>query len=290
MLTLNHSPWVYRIGLPIFHALALVGVMTAMPTVTAVFVGLLLYVLRGFGITVGYHRLFTHEAFKTVRPVAFLLALFGGLAGQGTMSWWVFRHRAHHRYTDKEGDPHSPRMNGFFHAHMGWLFQRSTLEYIAGEAALRSEWPKELRVLDGFLPALFLLQGVLLYVFGGWTGIVWGYFIPTVLSWHFTFLVNSLCHRMGERVFDTQDDSRNNIYFAALMFGEGWHNNHHAWPKNARLGLRPLQLDLGYYFIKLLEKLGLAWDLVEKSEEEIRASVKRYSVIKETTPAGLLQA
>jgi len=193
------------------------------------------------------------------------------------MSLWVFRHRAQHRYSDKEGDPHSPVLDGFFHAHIGWLFKRPPSEYRAGEAALRAEWSKELQVLDGWLPALFLLQGFLLYVFGGWSMLVWDSFIPTVLPLHFTFLVNSLCHQMGERVFDTQVDSRNNVFFAALMFGEGWHNNHHAWPKNSRLGLRPLQLDLGYYFIKLLEKFGLVWDLVEKSEDEIRTSVKRYT-------------
>jgi len=156
---------VNRIGLPIFHAAALIGLVTAVPNRTAIIVGLILYTLRGFGITVGYHRLFTHESFKASRPIAFLLALFGGLAGQGTMSWWVFRHRAHHRYTDKEGDPHSPVLDGFFHAHIGWLFKRPPSEYRAGEAALRAEWSKELQVLDGWLPALFLLQGFLLYVF-----------------------------------------------------------------------------------------------------------------------------
>lgn len=277
MSTQNPFPWIQRMGLPVFHIAAVTGLVSVAPTSGVLVVATVLYVLRGFGVTVGYHRFFTHEAFKASRATAFLLALFGGLAGQGAMSWWVFRHRAHHRYTDREGDPHSPRMGGFIHAHIGWILKRSTPEYRAGEDALRAEWPKELQILDRWMPALFLIQGGVLYAFGGLPMLVWAYFIPTVLSWHLTFLVNSLCHRMGNRPFDTQDDSRNNLFFAALMFGEGWHNNHHAWPKNSRLGLHPLQLDLGYYFIKFLEFFGLAWDLVEKSEEEIRSSVRRYS-------------
>jgi stearoyl-CoA desaturase (delta-9 desaturase) len=282
MLALNRSPWTYRIGLPVFHLAAVAGLLTAPPTAKALIVGAVLYVFRGFGITVGYHRYFTHESFRTSRPVAFFLALGGGLAGQGTASWWTYRHRMHHRYTDRVGDPHSPKIDGFFHAHIGWLFRRSTPDAWDGENALRNEWPIELRLLDRWIPMLFFGQGIVLYAIGGWTMVTWAYFVPTVLSWHLTFLVNSLCHVMGERPFDTADDSRNNLFFAAVMFGEGWHNNHHAWPKNAKLGLRPLQIDLGYYLIKSLEVTGLAWDLSVKSEEEIRNSVRRYAKLEAT--------
>ncbi len=277
MKFLSESVWTNRIGLPLLHIGAILGLLTATPTLPILMVAALLYVLRGFGITVGYHRLYTHGAFHATRPTAFALAFLGGLAGQGSMSWWVYRHRTHHRYTDREGDPHSPRVGGFYHAHMGWLFRRATAEDRAGENALRSEWSREVQILDRWMPILYLLQGALLFLLGGWAMLAWGFFIPSVVSLHFTFLVNSLCHRLGDRPFDTQDDSRNNRYFAALMFGEGWHNNHHAWPKNARLGLRPSQLDMGYAFIKLLEKFGLVSDLVEKTESEIRASVKRYT-------------
>ncbi len=277
MLSLFESPWLYRFGLPFFHIAALAGLATVRPNSTVITIGVLFYVFRGFGITVGYHRYFTHEAFKTSRPVAFLLALLGGLAGQRSLSWWVSRHRTHHRYTDREGDPHSPRMNGFFHAHFGWLFADSTPETLKREEELRAEWPRELQVLDRFLPLLFLVQGFLFYALGGWVLVTWAYFVPTILSWHLTFFVNSLCHIWGARPFDTQDDSRNNYVFAAIMFGEGWHNNHHAWPKNARLGLTPFQFDLGFYFIKLLKLFGLVWDVNEKTEEDIRSSVRRYS-------------
>lgn len=277
MLALNQSPWTYRIGLPVFHVAAVAGLFTATPTTAALVIGGALYVLRGFGITVGYHRYFTHESFRASRPVAFLLAFFGGLAGQGTASWWTYRHRMHHRYTDRVGDPHSPRVEGFFHAHIGWLFRRSTAEARAGENALRAGWPRELRILDRWIPLLFLAQGALLYALGGWTFLAWGFFIPTMVSWHLTFLVNSLCHVAGSRPFDTQDDSRNNYWFAAIMFGEGWHNNHHAWPRNARLGLRPLQIDLGFYFIRVLEACRLVSDVQVKSEEEIRSAVRRYA-------------
>ncbi|MBS1960650.1 MAG: acyl-CoA desaturase [Bdellovibrionales bacterium] len=277
MIALNRTPWTYRIGIPVFHVVAIYGIVTAPLTWPTAIVGLALYTIRGFGITVGYHRYFTHESFKTSRPVAFLLALFGGLAGQGTASWWVYRHRTHHRYTDKVGDPHSPRVDGFYHAHLGWLFKDATPESRDGENALRGEWPRELRVLDRWIPILFLSQGALLYAWAGWSGVTWGFFVPTIVSWHLTFFVNSLCHVYGDRPFDTQDDSRNNRFFAALMFGEGWHNNHHAWPRNAKLGLRPLQIDLGFYFIKFLEVFGLVHDLHVKTEDEIRTSVKRYT-------------
>jgi len=277
MTALNRSPWTYRLGIPLFHVAAIAGLFTAVPTRGALAVGLVLYVIRGFGITVGYHRYFTHESFRTSRPVAFLLAFFGGLAGQGTASWWTYRHRNHHRYTDRVGDPHSPKVDGFYHAHLGWLFRRSTPEDWEGENTLRNSWPRELRALDRMIPLLFLAQAPILYAFGGWTFLVWAYFVPTIVSWHLTFLVNSLCHVAGDRAFDTADDSRNNVFFAALMFGEGWHNNHHAWPKNATLGLRPLQFDLGYAFIRSLELCGLVWDVHRKSEAEIRAAVKRYS-------------
>ena len=279
MLPLNLTPWTNRVGLPLFHFFAFVGLFSAAPSVKLLGFSLLLYSLRGFGITVGYHRYFTHESFRTSRPVAFFLALLGVLAGQGTPSWWVYRHRMHHRFTDRVGDPHSPKIGGFFHAHMGWILEKMTLEARAGQYVLRESWPVELRLLDRIAPLLFLGQGAVLYGLGGWTVVAWAYFIPTVVSWHLTFLVNSLCHQMGDRPFDTQDESRNNVFFAALMFGEGWHNNHHAWPRNARLGLRPLQIDFGFYFIRLLKGLGLIWDVHLKSEQEIRTAVKRYSEI-----------
>jgi stearoyl-CoA desaturase (delta-9 desaturase) len=213
MSFLNHSPWVYRIGLPVFHILALVGLVTVDPTRAALMTGIVLYTIRGIGITVGYHRYFTHESFRAPRPVAFLLALFGGLAGQGTVSWWSYRHRMHHRYTDRIGDPHSPRVDGFWYSHIGWLFRRKSDQDRSGEDVLRSSWPVELRVLDQAIPVLFLVQGVILYGVGGWVFLVWAYIIPTVVSWNLTFLVNSLCHISGARAFDTQDASRNNYYF-----------------------------------------------------------------------------
>lgn len=277
MQSLTRSPWTYRIGIPVFHFLGVLGILTATPTFKVLIVSAFFYTLRGFGITVGYHRYFTHESFRASRPVAFILALMGGLAGQGTLSWWVYRHRMHHRYTDRVGDPHSPKVDGFFHAHMGWLFRKSTQDDWQGEAFLRREWPIELRVLDRWIPILFLVQGALFYVLGGWVWMAWGYFIPSVLSWHLTFLVNSLCHRYGDRPFDTQDESRNNRVFGAIMFGEGWHNNHHAWPRNARLGLRPSQIDLGFLFIRFLEGFGLVTHLQIKTESEIRSAVRRYS-------------
>ncbi len=266
--------WYHRIGMPLYHLLALAGLFVV-PSRAALVLFVVSYCARAFGITAGYHRLFTHGAYQASRPVAFVLGLCGGLAGQGTMSRWVHHHWKHHRFVDGAGDPHSPRLGGFWHAHVGWLFLTSTFEDEEEARLRRRQWPLELQWLDRAIPALLLISGVGLYAWGGLEFLAWGYFIPIVMFWHVTFFANSLGHYAGRRTFQTDDDSRNNPILAAFLLGDGFHNNHHAWPKNARFSLSPLQLDPTFWLIKGLQAAGLAWDVTDKSSEEVHAALSR---------------
>jgi len=239
--------------------------------------GLLLgmYVATAIGITVGYHRLFTHKSFETVPIIKFLLAVLGSMALEGPMLKWVAMHRRHHQHSDDLQDPHSPHhygsglkglFLGFWHAHVGWIFTKdpSDLPKYVGDL-LRD------RVLRRISKTWFLwaLIGVILpAALGGlitwsWTGVLcgflWGGLARIFLVHHITWSINSVCHLWGTRPFDSHDESRNNFVFGVLGFGEGWHNNHHAFPTSARHGLFWWQIDFSYYFIRGLEFLRLAW-------------------------------
>jgi stearoyl-CoA desaturase (Delta-9 desaturase) len=235
------------------------------------------YVLTGLGITVGYHRLFTHRSFETYRGIRYAFAVLGQMAVEGDVVTWVAHHRKHHQYSDREGDPHSPHagfgdgvreaLRGLWHAHSGWFF--------AGDArADRARYAKDLVRDRGlqviarlFLPMVLVslivpaLAGWALI--GGWygfiAGLVWGGAVRIFLLQHVTFAINSICHFWGRRRFGSNDESRNVWWLSWLSFGESWHNNHHAFPTSAFHGLRGFELDPGGLVIWTLEKLGLAW-------------------------------
>ncbi len=233
-----------------------------------------MYVLTAVGITVGYHRLFTHRAFETNRIVQFVLAVLGSMAVEGPLLKWVAIHRCHHQHSDTPEDPHSPHeqgdgllgvLRGLWHAHMGWFFQPdlpNLPHYIKDlhQSAL-------LRTVSSLFP-LWVALGVLIpAILGGlltgtWMGVLsgflWGGLARIFLVHHVTWSINSICHLWGSQPFRTADQSRNNFLFGVLGFGEGWHNNHHAFPTSARFGLRWWQIDLGYWFISVLVLLGLA--------------------------------
>lgn len=274
MALAHRLAWYHRLGMPLYHLAALYTVVWVRPGRAGLVLFVVSYCARTFGITAGFHRLFTHRTYVAARPLAFLLGLCGGLAGQGTMSRWVLHHQKHHKYVEREGDPHSPRLGGFWHAHVGWLFRVSTFEDEDEARAMRQRWPFELQWLDRAIPVLLLLSGVVLYAVGGWPFLGWGYFVPIVMFWHVTFFANSLGHYWGKRSFDTSDDSRNNPILSAFLLGDGWHNNHHAWPKNARLGLRWSQPDPTFWLIKAFAALGLARGLKVKTEDEVRAEFR----------------
>jgi stearoyl-CoA desaturase (delta-9 desaturase) len=241
--------------------------------------GLLLgmYVLTALGITVGFHRLFTHRSFETYGFVQFILGVLGSMAVQGPLLQWVALHRRHHQHTDKPDDPHSPHsqgrglfgvLRGFWHAHLGWLFRPlpPDLDHYVKDlrqsrllrtvSALFFVWV----VLGLLIPAA--LGGLLTGTWAGaWLGLVWGGLARLFLVHHVTWSVNSVCHLWGQRPYRSDDESRNNVAVGVLAMGEGWHNTHHAFPTSARHGLRWWQIDVSYYVIRVLAWLHLAWDV-----------------------------
>ncbi|HEX8714542.1 MAG TPA: fatty acid desaturase [Solirubrobacteraceae bacterium] len=249
------------------------------------------YVITGVGITVGFHRLFTHRSFKTGRPLRALFAVFGSAAVEGPLIEWVATHRKHHRFSDIPGDPHSPHtdhgvgwrgaVRGLFHAHVGWMFR-------GGDRASEERYAKDL-LADPLIRAVdrtFLLWTLLGLAFpfalgialtgslvGGLTGMLWGGAVRILFLHHATFSINSLCHFFGRRRFATGDESRNLAWLALPTFGEAWHNNHHAFPTSAHHGLTRRQLDPGGWLIDGLERLGLAWDVVRITPGAQRAKL-----------------
>jgi stearoyl-CoA desaturase (Delta-9 desaturase) len=241
---------------------------------------LVAYVLTGLGVTVGFHRLFTHRSFKTTKPVRAALAILGSAAIEGPVTAWVADHRKHHDFSDQVGDPHSPHvehghgfrgeLRGLFHAHVGWLFihtHRGAKERYARD--LRAE-PMIMTIDRLFL--VWALGGLALCFLAGWalggsvhaglTGLLWGGGVRMLVVHHVTYSINSICHFVGRRAFRTPDESRNVWWLAPFTFGESWHNNHHAFPTSAAHGLKRWQLDISAAVIWSLEKAGLAWDVV----------------------------
>jgi sn-1 stearoyl-lipid 9-desaturase len=251
--------WLVAVVFGIFHVGALASLF--MFSWQALCAAVILYWIAGsLGIGMGYHRLLTHRGYKTPKAVEYFLSLCGTLAVEGGPANWVATHRIHHRFSDQEGDPHSPRDGGWW-AHMGWILVGRAQEHPA--AVLQHYAPDLMR--DGFqrwLNRLYILPVVLvglgLYAIGGWPFVTWGLCLRVVLGLHATWLVNSATHMWGSRRFATRDDSRNNWWVAWLTFGEGWHNNHHAHPTSARHGLAWYEIDMNWWGIRTLQWLGLA--------------------------------
>jgi stearoyl-CoA desaturase (delta-9 desaturase) len=238
------------------------------------------YLLTGLGITVGYHRLFTHRSFKTGSRVRVLLAILGSAAIEGPVIEWVATHRQHHQFSDHQGDPHSPHvghghgwlgaLRGLAHAHLGWIFRgidRASEEHYAkdllADPAVRFvDRTFLLWVLGGLALAFGLGVAPTGSIIGGLTGLLWGGAVRIFFLHHFTFSINSLCHFFGRRRFATGDESRNLSWLALPTLGEAWHNNHHAFPTSASHGLRWWQLDPSGWVIWILERMGIVWDVV----------------------------
>jgi stearoyl-CoA desaturase (Delta-9 desaturase) len=229
---------------------------------------LVLYLLTGLGTTVGYHRLVTHESFKTRPSVKAVLLGLGAMNFQGEVVNWAAYHRKHHAHSDREGDPHSPR-EGFLHAHIAWVFKASPAD--------RERYCKRLledpviAVMDRTAVVWALAGLVIPFLIAGWTGLLWGGFVRIAFTNHVTFAVNSICHMYGSRPHATKDESRNNLVIGLLGFGEGWHNNHHAYPRAARHGVGWRQPDLSGLVIRALERVGLAWDVRQSPAPTIEA-------------------
>ncbi len=220
---------------------------------------LTLYVLTALGITVGYHRMLTHRSFEANPVVRFFFLALGSMAMQGPADAWASVHIQHHAQTDKEGDPHSP-MEGFFHAHFGWIiFFGLKPDYARYGSWLRKD------PMIVFFSRTFLLWSTLGFLIpfaiAGWQGVLWGGLVRIFLNNHVTWSVNSICHTFGDKMFRTDDMSRNNWLVGLLAMGEGWHNNHHAFPRAAFHGMRWWQFDMSAYIIRVLEKIGLVWNV-----------------------------
>jgi len=216
------------------------------------------YLVQMIGITVGYHRLFAHRSFKTSRPVQFLLACLGCSASQSGPSWWVARHRHHHRVSDTEADIHSPVAHGFWWSHCGWILSSDSDGTDADFVKDLKRYP-EIRWLDRYFWVPPLVLAGLCFLLGGWSGLIWGFLISTVLTHHATFTVNSICHVWGRQRYATGDASRNNFLVALLTLGEGWHNNHHHYQSSAKQGVRWWEIDVSYYLIRLLACFRCVW-------------------------------
>ncbi|MFL6622612.1 MAG: acyl-CoA desaturase [Sulfurifustaceae bacterium] len=225
----------------------------------------LLYTVRMFGVTAGYHRYFSHRSYKANRLVAFMLGVLAETSAQKGILWWTMHHRAHHRHSDTSQDPHSPRRYGFWHAHIGWLYlaKNDTVSY--AKVSDLAKYP-ELVWLDRvwILPPVLLAVGVWLVL--GWSGLWMGFFLSTVLLWHATFCINSVAHLYGRRRYATHDSSRNNWILALVTLGEGWHNNHHRYMTSARQGLKWWEIDVTYYVLAVLAWMRIVRDLRPPSE------------------------
>jgi stearoyl-CoA desaturase (Delta-9 desaturase) len=224
-----------------------------------------LYTIRMFGITAGYHRYFSHRSYRTSRWFQFVLAWIGCSAMQKGPLWWAAHHRHHHRYSDREEDLHSPKQHGFWWAHIGWVLSDRYEATRSDTIRDFSKYP-ELRWLNRYsaVPGVLLGSGCFLAM--GLQGLVWGFFVSTVLLYHGTFVINSLCHMFGSVRYKTADTSRNSMTLALITLGEGWHNNHHYYSTSARMGFFWWEIDISYYALRLLSLAGLVWDMKKPSQ------------------------
>ena len=249
------------------------------------------WISGSLGIGMGYHRLLTHRGYKTYKWVEYFLTICATLALEGGPFFWVATHRVHHQNSDKEEDPHSPRDGGFW-AHVGWIITGRTLH---NHSSALLPYIPDLRK-DKFhtfiskwhwMPITAL--GIILLLVGGWSVMMWGIFLRTVVGLHSTWLVNSATHMWGGRRFLTTDSSRNSFWVAVLTFGEGWHNNHHAHPQSARHGLAWYEFDMNWYGISALRLLGLAWEikaprLAELEQKQQMKAAPARSLVEQMAP------
>ena len=239
------------------------------PIAVAVAAGL--YVFHMFSITAFYHRYFSHRTFKTSRVAQFIFALMGSSCVQRGPIWWAARHRHHHRHSDEEDDVHSPVRHGFIWSHIGWITSKKAYGFDAKAVPDLMKFP-ELRFLDRFENVVPLVEAVMIFGLGmllearGWntTGaqmLIWGFFVSTMISSHATFTINSLTHMWGTKRYTSKDESRNSLLLALLTFGEGWHNNHHYYPGAVRQGFYWWEIDLTFYALWVMSRLGIIWEL-----------------------------
>ena len=251
--------WVKCVPFVGLHLACLAVLFTGIDA-TAVALCFLTYFWRMFGITGGYHRYFAHRSYKTSRVLQFLIACLGCSSVQKGPLWWASHHRQHHRYSDTPDDPHSPHVTSFWWSHLGWILSP---DHVETPIHVIRDWAiyPELRLLDRLHWVPGVILAVVCYLVGGWSGLVVGFLISTVLVYHATFSINSLSHLIGKRRYATSDDSRNNWFLAIITLGEGWHNNHHHYQSSANQGFFWWEIDISYCVIRTLGFVGLVWDI-----------------------------
>ena len=268
--------WNTTVFMIIFHTCALISLFMISWKVWPLTI-LLWWISGSLGIGMGFHRLLTHRGYKTPKAVEYFLTFCGLLALEGGAINWVVTHRIHHSKTDTIGDPHTPRDGGWW-AHMGWILTGTAQQH--DDETMQRYAPDLMKdPVHVWMNRLYfvplILSGIALLAIGGWSMMFVGVFLRVTVGLHFTWLVNSATHMWGKRRFATRDDSTNSWWVALLTFGEGWHNNHHAYPRAARHGLRWYEIDFNWYGIKALQMLGLARSIRLISKQQIAMAAHR---------------
>lgn len=275
----EHDDILYPSAIPfvLMHVACFAAFWTGI-TLEAVGICLALYWLRIFAIGAGYHRYFSHRAYKTSRAFQLVLAVMSQSTAQKSVLWWASKHRHHHRHSDTAQDVHSPRHKGFLYSHLGWIFARKHDTADLTTIADFARYPELMWLHRYELVPAVLLAG-LCFAVAGWPGLIVGFCWSTVLVYHATFCINSLAHVLGRQRYVTGDDSRNNWLLAIFTMGEGWHNNHHAYQSSVRQGFRWWEIDMTFYVLKALSWVGIVWDLksppkaVQRNEQRLGSRV-----------------
>jgi len=219
--------------------------------------------VRAIGLTLAFHRYFAHRSFQMNRPARFIWSLVGTAAMQKGPLWWAGHHVNHHRFADRDGDPHSPMVSGVYHAHIGWFLNDARHDRLEKTNPVIRDFSKapEIAWLDRNYVVPPLVLAAILYLIGGLPVLIWGFCLPTMTLAHATFAINTVNHMFGTRRFETRDESRNNVLTALFAAGEGWHNNHHRYQRAARNGFYWWEFDLTWYVIRAMAAVGVAWDV-----------------------------
>jgi stearoyl-CoA desaturase (delta-9 desaturase) len=254
--------------------------------------------LRAIGLTLAFHRYYAHRAFQMNRITRFVWTFIGTAAMQKGPLWWAGHHVNHHRFADRDGDPHSPMVSGVYHAHIGWFLNDARHDRLEASNPVVRDFSKapEIVWLDRYFAVPPLMLSAAMYLAGGMPWLIWGFCLPTMTLAHATFAINTVNHMFGTRRFDTIDESRNNALTAFFAVGEGWHNNHHRYQRAARNGFYWWEFDPTWYVIRLMAAVGLVWD-VHRVPERIyreaqaakarRAAAPSVPSITQTIPIGL---
>jgi stearoyl-CoA desaturase (delta-9 desaturase) len=253
--------WTVIIYMAVIHLAALLALLPANFSWGAIGVAFLLYLITGgIGVTLGFHRLVSHRSFQTPKWLEYFLVLCGTLACQGSPIEWIGLHRIHHKYSDTTPDPHNSN-RGFWWSHMGWMLYKIPANDDIPRYTQDIKDDPFYKFCHNNLILIQVALGLLLYAFGGWPYVIWGIFVRLVVVFHCTWFVNSATHKFGYQRYESHDNSKNCWWVALLTFGEGWHNNHHAYQYSARHGLTWWEIDATWMAIRLLQWLGLATEV-----------------------------